>query len=175
MEMALLSQFCVLYVECVMTGPSQISDTLTSLVEVFQIYNSMGPMAQENKKLYRVTICWGIENYQICNITFYYLAWYMARATSVCRRASWVQGSGCPSGNKLFVGAVKSSPPGQNVRLFTDNIFICISVNKKFYIFIKISLKFVPKGPIDNNPPHVILWNMCWQASANLRDQNLLL
>ena len=33
----------------------------------------------------------------------------------------------------------------------TDNIFRCIFVNEKFCILIQISLKFVPKGPIDNN------------------------
>ena len=38
--------------------------------------------------------------------------------------------------------------PGLNGRHFTDDIFRCISM--KFYILIKISLKFVPKGPIDN-------------------------
>ena len=43
-------------------------------------------------------------------------------------------------------------PPGQNGRYFADNIFRCIFMNEKFCISIKISLKFVPKGPIDNNP-----------------------
>ena len=33
-----------------------------------------------------------------------------------------------------------------------DDNFSCIFGNEKFGIFIKISLKFVPKGPIDNNP-----------------------
>ena len=33
-----------------------------------------------------------------------------------------------------------------------DDIFRCIYVNEKFGILIKISLKFVPKGQIDNNP-----------------------
>ena len=33
-----------------------------------------------------------------------------------------------------------------------DDIFKCIFMNEKFCILIKISLKFVPKGPIDNNP-----------------------
>ena len=42
--------------------------------------------------------------------------------------------------------------PGQNGRNFIDDIFKYISMNKKFCILIKISLKFVPKGPIDNNP-----------------------
>ena len=39
-------------------------------------------------------------------------------------------------------------PPGQNGRQFTHDIF----VNEKFCILIKISLKFVPKAPIDSNP-----------------------
>ena len=34
---------------------------------------------------------------------------------------------------------------------FTDDIFKCIFMNEKFCILIKISLKFVPKGPINNN------------------------
>ena len=50
------------------------------------------------------------------------------------------------------VGPNNSSPPGQNGRHFTKDIFICIFVNEMFCILIKISLKFVPKGPMDNNP-----------------------
>ena len=36
----------------------------------------------------------------------------------------------------------------------------CNFMNVKFYILIWISLKFVPKGPIDNTPAlvHVIAW-----------------
>ena len=44
------------------------------------------------------------------------------------------------------------SPPGQNGHHFTNNIFSCIVVHKKFCILIKISLKFVSKGLIDKNP-----------------------
>ena len=33
-----------------------------------------------------------------------------------------------------------------------DDIFMCMFVNEKFCIFIKISQKFVPKGLIDTNP-----------------------
>ena len=47
-------------------------------------------------------------------------------------------------------GLVNSSPPGQNGHHFADSVFRCIFVNKKFCILIKISLKFVPKSPIDN-------------------------
>ena len=45
---------------------------------------------------------------------------------------------------------VNSSPPRRNGRHFADDIFKCIFVNEKFRILIKISLKFVPRGPIDN-------------------------
>ena len=36
--------------------------------------------------------------------------------------------------------------------ILADDTFKCISLNDKFLILIKISLKFVPKRPIDNNP-----------------------
>ena len=47
---------------------------------------------------------------------------------------------------------INSSPPGQNGYPFSDDIFRCISLNEKFCILIKISPRFVPKGPIYNNP-----------------------
>ena len=36
--------------------------------------------------------------------------------------------------------------------IFADDIFRRIFVNKKFSTLIEISLKFVPKGPINNKP-----------------------
>ena len=42
--------------------------------------------------------------------------------------------------------------PRQDGRHFPDDIFKCILLKENVLIFIKISLKFVPKGPIDNNP-----------------------
>ena len=45
---------------------------------------------------------------------------------------------------------INSSPSGQNSRCFTDDISDAFSWWKKK--LIKISLKFVPKGPIDDNP-----------------------
>ena len=47
---------------------------------------------------------------------------------------------------------INSSSPGQNGRRFADDISRCIFVNEKFGILIKILLRFIPKGPIDNNP-----------------------
>ena len=40
--------------------------------------------------------------------------------------------------------------PRQNRRHFADDIFKCIFLNENVWIAIKISLKFVPKGPINN-------------------------
>ena len=54
--------------------------------------------------------------------------------------------------NDINLSFVNSSSPGQNSRLFADNIFRYIFLNEKFFILTKISLKFVPKGPIDYNP-----------------------
>ena len=43
-------------------------------------------------------------------------------------------------------------PLNKMAAILADDIFKCIFVNENFSILIKISLKFVPKGPIDNNP-----------------------
>ena len=55
----------------------------------------------------------------------------------------------------LFSSGFNSSLPGQSGRHFADDIFKCIFVNEKFCISIKISLKFFPKGSIDNDPASV--------------------
>ena len=54
-----------------------------------------------------------------------------------------------------------SSSPGQNGRHFAEDIFICMFLNEKFCIFIWISLKFVPNGPIDKKWALVQL--MAWR------------
>ena len=42
--------------------------------------------------------------------------------------------------------------PRQNGRYFPDDTFKRIFLNENVWISTKISLKFVPKGPINNNP-----------------------
>ena len=46
---------------------------------------------------------------------------------------------------------INSFTQGQNGCHFADNIFKCIFLNEDARIFIQISLKFVPKGAIDNS------------------------
>ena len=48
-----------------------------------------------------------------------------------------------------------------NGRHFADDIFKCIFLNENAWILIKISLKFVPKGPINNIPALVQI--MAWR------------
>ena len=45
--------------------------------------------------------------------------------------------------------------------ILPDDIFKCIFLNEKVCIVIQISLKFVPRGPIDNNPALVQI--MAWR------------
>ena len=51
--------------------------------------------------------------------------------------------------------------PRQNGRHFPDDIFKCDFLNKNIWISIKISLEFVPKGPINNIPALVQI--MAWR------------
>ena len=55
--------------------------------------------------------------------------------------------------------------PRQNGRHFADDIFKCIFVNENVWIPIKISLKFVPKGPINNIPALVQI--MAWRRAGD--------
>ena len=48
--------------------------------------------------------------------------------------------------------SVITSSPGQNDRHFPDDILKCIFLNENVWILGKISLKFVPKGAINNIP-----------------------
>ena len=55
--------------------------------------------------------------------------------------------------------------PRQNGRHITDDIFKCILLNKNVWVSIKISLKFVPKGPINNIPSLVQI--MAWRRPGD--------
>ena len=53
---------------------------------------------------------------------------------------------------KVLVLNVNTLRPGQNGRHFADDIFKCVLLNENVWITINKSLKFVPKGPINNIP-----------------------
>ena len=68
---------------------------------------------------------------------------------------------------------INSSCPGKNGCHFTDDIFKCIFSNQKVWILIKISLKFVLKGPIKNNPALVWIMAWCWIGDKPLSEPML--
>ena len=53
----------------------------------------------------------------------------------------------------FFYFSVNSSPPLDKLASISQTTYFkCIFINEKFCISIQISLKFVPKRPIDNKP-----------------------
>ena len=63
------------------------------------------------------------------------------------------------------VGAINTLRPRQNGRHFADDIFKRIFLDENIRISIKISLKFVPKGPINNIPTLVQI--MAWRRPGD--------
>ena len=55
--------------------------------------------------------------------------------------------------------------PRQNGRHFAEDIFKCILLNENVWITIKNSLKFLPKGPINNIPALVQI--MAWRRPGD--------
>ena len=66
---------------------------------------------------------------------------------------------------RIWCSMLNSLRPRRNRRLFADNIFKCIFVNENARISIKISLKFVPKGRINNIPALVQI--MAWRRPGD--------
>ena len=72
-----------------------------------------------------------------------------------------------------FLYFLNTLMPRQNGRHLADNIFRCIFLNENIWISIKVSLKFVPKGPIDNFPAVVQI--MVWRRSSEKPLSELML
>ena len=65
----------------------------------------------------------------------------------------------------LFYDFFNSLRPRLNERYNADDIFNCIFLKENVWIPTKISLKFVPKGPINNIPALVQI--MAWRRSGD--------
>ena len=65
---------------------------------------------------------------------------------------------------------VNSSPPRQNGCHFADDIFKWISLTENVSISMKISLNFVPRGPINNNPTLVQIVAWRWPGGKPLSE-----
>ena len=74
----------------------------------------------------------------------------LEQISAKCKHFLWKENAFENAANLFRHHCINSSPFGQNDHHFTD-IFKCIFLNENVWIVIKISLKFVPQGPIDNN------------------------
>ena len=82
----------------------------------------------------------------------------------MCYRASmWPDNA-----NSLY--RVYTLSPRENGRHFADDIFKSIFLNENFWIRIEISLKFVPKGPINNIPALVQIMPWCCSGDKPLSE-----
>ena len=84
------------------------------------------------------------------------------------KMGSCVKTMRCPTqqdGQLLQAGFFNTLRPRQNGCRFADDTFKTHFLEKKIRISIKISLKFVPKGPINNNP--ALVQTMAWRRSGD--------
>ena len=68
-------------------------------------------------------------------------------------------------GNKSHQNQSQHTEAGKNCGQFPDDIFKCILLNENIYIFVKILLKFAPKGTVNNIPALVQI--MGWRPSGD--------
>ena len=72
------------------------------------------------------------------------------------------------------LSSVNTLRPRQNGRHFADDIFNCILLNENVWIMITNSLKFVPKGPINNIPALVQIMAWCRPGDKPLSEPMLV-
>ena len=70
-----------------------------------------------------------------------------------------------PTNPSSLAHSLSTLRPRQNGRHFADAIFKCIFLNENVWIPIKISLKFVPQGPINDIPAMVQI--MAWRRPGD--------
>ena len=97
------------------------------------------------------------------------------RLRHVCKRGYWAASGDLSVADITLVAdelamqhpchRVNTLRPRQNGRHFADDIYKWIFLNENVWIPIKISLKFVPRGPINNIPALVQI--MAWRRSGD--------
>ena len=80
---------------------------------------------------------------------------------SILSRLQYINDNTACVSSSLVFNRLMRSLPRQNGRHFVDDIFRCIFFNENVWFPIQISLKFVPKGPINNIPALVQMMAWC--------------
>ena len=99
---------------------------------------------------------------------------YFSRKSNTCIFKTWIKAR-CKmvlmamyqTHQKHHINALRPRP---NRRHVADDIFKCIFLNENVWIPIKISLKFVPKGPINNIPALVQIMAWCHSGDKPLSE-----
>ena len=81
------------------------------------------------------------------------------------QRWNWPISPGIYQSQRHFFFGFNTWRPRQNGRHFADNVVKCIFLNENVWISLKISLKFVPKGPINNIP--LLVQIMAWRRPGD--------
>ena len=74
--------------------------------------------------------------------------------------------------NVMYVNTLR---PRQNGRQFADGIFKCIFLNENVLISIKVSLKFIPKGQINNIPILDQIMALCRPGDNTLSEPMMII
>ena len=74
----------------------------------------------------------------------------------------------------IYMNKVDTLRPRQNGRHFADDISNGIFLNENVWIPLKFSLKFVPKGPINNIPALVQIMAWCGPGDKPLSEPKLV-
>ena len=81
----------------------------------------------------------------------------------------------CDNRWQRVIALISTMMPRQNGRNFPNDIFKCISLNGNVWIAIKTSLKFVPKGPINNILALVQIMAWRWPGEKLLSEPMLVI
>ena len=131
--------------------------------------------------LLEITMIWNIVAVSVAIIRyaigFNKTLWiYRGKGSWSCEASSY-QYCGCctctSTGGKIKITAlcrmwsqsVNTLRPRRDRRHFADDTFKCVFLNENERISLRISLKFVPKGPINNNP--ALIQIMAWRRPGD--------
>ena len=124
-----------------------------TLLLVFQLFRKTDDIYERRMTIYHMSHSW-----QVHVITL----WQPLQVANMLKRKCFKMTTPSAASDANFVQMTFSF---QNGNHSAENIFRCIFMNQKICIFIKISLKFVPKVPIDNN--RALVQIMAWRRPGD--------
>ena len=158
----------------IVTCPNFIYTTELKIIKIKNsIFKDLGVFLEMWVKWAHVTLCWTEWSQVIRSSISHFVElgqWVILSSLTVTfhypAHAIITRDSPLQSGNKW--GGEKRTytlRPRQDGRQFPDHFIKCIFLNENVWISIRISLKFVPRGPINNIPSLVQI--MAWHRPGD--------